>query len=173
MRCRRVRPLFLLLALAACVPAPPPMRRAPQPVFDPIAFFAGETRGEGRLSTILRAASRFTVHGRGRIAPDGSLVLDQTIVRAGRPAQQRSWRIRRTAPGGYAASLSSAEGPVAVAVDGNILRLDFREDGLAVHQAIALAPDGRTARNRMSLSKLGLRVAAVEERIARIDPAAR
>ena len=167
----RPLPLLLALALTACISGFPPARPAPRPVFDPIAFFAGETRGEGRLSIVFRSASRFTVHGSGRIAPDGSLILDQRIDRPGRPPQRRQWRIARIGPELYAASLSSADGPVSAAVDGNLLRLDFREKGLAVHQEIVLDADGRSARNRMTLSKLGIPIAAVEETILRLEPA--
>ena len=167
----RPLPLLLALALTACVPGFPPARPAPRPVFDPIAFFSGQTRGEGRLSIVFRSPSRFAVDGSGRIAPDGSVILDQRIHRLGRTPQRRQWRIARIGPGRYAASLSSADGPVSAAVDGNLLRLDFREKGLAVHQEIVLDADGRSARNRMTLSKLGIPIAAVEETILRLEPA--
>ena len=36
-----------------------------------------------------------------------------------------------------------------------------------MHQEISLEADGRSARNRMTLSKLGIPVAAVEEKILR------
>ncbi len=156
-------------ALAACVrgfPAPQPRS---QPLFDPIAFFAGRSAGEGRLKVVLRAPARFHVDGSGRIEGDGSLVLDQRIAREGHRPQRRQWRIRRAAAGGYAATLSSADGPVALAVSGNLLRLDFREDGLRVRQDVMLAPDGRSALNHLTWSKLGLRVAAAEERIVKRD----
>lgn len=165
-----VRRLFSLVALAltGCVGGFPAPKAAAGPVFDPIAFFAGPSDGLGRLKILLRGQTIFHVASLGRVAPDGSLLLDQRIERAGHPAQQRQWRIRRDGAG-YAATLSSAEGPVTAAVEGNLLRLDFREKGLSVHQDIALAPDGRSARNRMTFSKLGLRVGAAEERIVKRD----
>ena len=156
------------MLLAGCVGGFTPPRPSETPVFDPIAFFAGDTQGHARLKVALRAPRAVSVRSRGRVEPDGSLVLDQTIEREGHPAQTRRWRMRRTSPDCYVASLSSAEGPVNVAVFGNLLRLDFREKGLAVHQDILLASDSRSAVNHMTLSKFGFTVATLDERIEKV-----
>jgi hypothetical protein len=160
-------PLLAVFALGACVSGSAVPKAASTPIFDPIAFFSGGTEGNGRLKVLFRAPSEFRVHGRGRIEADGSLVLEQKIERPGHADKQRRWRIARRPEGGYTAVLTSAEGPVAASVEGNLLRLDFREDNLRVHQDILLAPDGRSAINHMSLKRFGLRVATIEERITR------
>jgi hypothetical protein len=137
------------------------------PVFDPIAFFTGPSEGRGRVKILMRAPTSLAVHGSGRLMPDGSLVLDQRIERPGHAEKRRRWHISRLAPGDYRATLSSASGPVTVEVDGNLMRLDFREDKVGVHQDIILADDGRSALNHMRLTRFGLRVATIEERITR------
>jgi hypothetical protein len=167
----RLLPLLACFALAGCIGGYPAPRPAAAPVFDPIAFFTGRTEGRGSVRILFRARSALAVHGVGRVERDGSLVLDQRIARSGRAAERRQWRIRRTGPGRYAATLSSADGPVAVSVEGNLMRLDFRQKGVAIHQDVLLAPDGRSAANHMVMTKLGLRVAAIEEHISRLDSA--
>jgi hypothetical protein len=155
--------LLPILLLSACAgESPQPIA---SPAFDPIAFFTGRTQGHGRLKILFRAAQSLEVRSIGRLSQDGTLILDQRILREGHRPERRQWRIRRNAPATYVATLSSAEGPVAVSVQGNRLRLDFPMDGASAHQDIFLSPDGRSALNHMTLSKLGIPVAKVEERI--------
>lgn len=169
---RSLAPLLLAaggpLTLGACEPSPPSAR--PGPVFDPIAFFSGRTRGDGRLSILLRRTRPVTVEGRGRVRADGVLTLDQRVEREGSPASTRRWRIRRTGPGRYAGTLSDAAGPVAGEVEGNRLRLRFKmTGGYDAEQWLTLSPDGRVAQNRMTVSRFGLRVAKLDETIRKLD----
>lgn len=160
--------LLVALALAGCATSPPPAARAP--VFDPLIFFEGRLRGAGELRVLLSRPRVVAVESRGRVGRDGALILDQRVEEQGRPARTRRWVIRRTGPGTYAGALSDAAGPVRGEVEGNRLRLRFPMDGgLAAEQWLTLSPDGRVARNRMTVSKLGVTVARLDETIRKLD----
>ncbi len=162
--------LLALLPVAACVAAPPRANlAAPAPAFDPAAFFSGPTEGTGDLDVALKGHSAVHVHGQGHLAPDGSLVLAQTVERAGEPAKQREWHLRQTAPGRWEGSLSDAAGPVLATTQGNALHILFpMKGGLTAEQWLYLQPGGQTALNRMTIAKWGMRVAALEETIRRV-----
>lgn len=173
---RRLLGLTAILLLVAAVqllwPGAPDRSglAAPAPVFDPLAFFAGASTGEGTLRIVLHRAQPFHVASHGQVLPDGTLVLDQRIQRAGAADETRQWHIHRAAGGGYAGTLSDAEGPVAGDIDGNCLHLRFAmPGGLDAEQWLYLAADGQSALNRMTVRKWGLTVAAVEETIRRGD----
>ena len=136
----------------------------------PERFFVGGTEGEGTLTVITRRPHAIHVTGTGHIAPDGTLVLAQTVNESGRPRRQRQWSIRQVSPGRYAGMLSDAAGPVTGEVDGNLMRLRFRmAGGLAAEQRLTLQPDGRTVLNRMTVRKLGIVVAVLNETIRKVD----
>lgn len=143
---------------------------APAPRFDPLDFFAGRTEGVGRMKIALGPTREVRVHGRGLIQPDGTIVLDQDVDRENKPPEHRSWRIRETAPGVYAGSLSDAGGPiVGETVDGR-LHLSYRsKSGYAVDQWMTLSPDGRSAVNRLTARKMGVVVAHLDETIRKVE----
>ena len=158
-----MRTLLLPLAIAAPLPA-----AAQAPSFDPIAFFTGPTHGSGRLKVALKPGEAVDVRGLGRVERDGTLVLRQTVERRGRAPERREWRIRRTAPGRYAGTLSSATGPVAGRVEKGRLKLTYRmKGGLHATQWIEATADGQSARNRMTVRRLGVPVATLDETIRR------
>lgn len=159
------------LVLAACVSAPPRADlAAATPVFDPALFFTGHTEGVGNLRVAVSGHSTVRVHGQGRVDPDGTLVLAQTVERAGSKPKQREWRLRQTAPGRWQGTLSDAASPVTAIVDGNALHILFAmKGGLQAEQWLYLTPDGRTAHNAMSIRKWGMGVAALNETIHRVD----
>jgi hypothetical protein len=161
---------ILLFAPAACVSAPGIDRlAAPTPVFAPERFFVGRTHGEGVLRVALRAPVRTIVDGDGQIERDGTLVLTQRVQQGDKPVRQRRWRIRADGAGRYTGSLTDAEGQVSGVTRGNLLHLSFRmKGGLSVQQDLFLAADGQSARNRMTVSKLRVAVAALDERIVRV-----
>lgn len=163
-------PILALLALAACVAAPPrPELAAAAPIFDPAAFFQGHTEGEGDLRIAVRGRSAVHVHGHGHSEADGTLLLDQTVERADAKPAAREWRLRQTAPGRWRGTLSDAAGPVLATVHGNTLHIAFpMKGGLRVDQWLYLTPDGQTAHNRMTVRKFGAGVAALEETIRRV-----
>lgn len=167
------RKRFLLavpLIAAGCATAPPQEGyEAAGPTFSAQIFFSGRTEGDGQVRIVLAASHPIRVHGTGHIEADGTLVLDQTVEAAGKPAKQRQWRIRQVAPGRYAGMLTDATGPVAGDVSGNRLHLAFRMKGrLDVQQWLTLAPDARSARNHMIVRKFGVVVAVLDETIRKL-----
>jgi Protein of unknown function (DUF3833) len=138
--------------------------------FRPEIFFLGRTEGVGSLKIMFRHHQRVHVHGRGTIAPDGSIVLDQNIEQAGKPLKHRRWEMRSVGNGNYTATLSDATGPVFGRVQGNVLRLAFpAKGGLQIKQVLTLASDGRSVHNRLTIRKFGIVVATLHETISQLD----
>lgn len=158
-----------LLACAGCVSTDHlATAQSPAPLFDPAAFFSGRTEGRGTLSVVLRRPRTTLVRGEGRRAPDGGIVLEQTVTQGdGRPTR-RTWHLRETAPGRWTGTLSDASGPVTGSVSGNRLYLSFRmKGGLKAQQWLYLQQGGQVARNVMVIRKYGLPVARLVETITR------
>lgn len=152
--------MLLSLALAAASVAS----------FDPLRFFAGETRGTATLKVVLRKGQPVSVRGTGRIDRDGVLTLDQIVTEGDKPPRPRHWRLRQTAPGRYAGTLTDARGPVTGVVEGSTLRLAFvSTGGFRVRQTLTLQPDGRTLANRLEARRFGFRVAVLTERIVKLS----
>jgi hypothetical protein len=168
-----MRPLILAapLLLAACVAAPRPQPPdAAAPAFPVLRFFEGRTEGRGKLELALGSRGSISVQSRGRIEPDGKLILRQVIEQSGKPAREREWRMWEVSPGRYAGTLTDASGPVKGEVSHNRLHLSFRmKGGLDAEQWLTLAPGGRSAHNVMVVRKFGLTVAAVDETIRKLD----
>jgi hypothetical protein len=164
---RRTAP-FAFPFLAACTPSPEhPERAAAAPHFAVTAFFGGASHGEGMLKVTLRKPVAIHVRSFGRV-DRGTLILDQKIVEGAKPPRTRQWRIREVAPGRYAGTLSDAAGPVTGDVSGNRLTLRFAMRGrLQATQWLTLQPGGRVALNGMAIRKWGVRIASLEERIAK------
>ncbi len=169
LRAALLRPLPLLLP--GCVSAPPPEQAdASAPAFPVARFFAGRTEGEGVLTVMMTGRRTIRVASRGRTEADGAIVLDQVIREEGRPVRSRTWRLREVAPGHYSGTLSDAAGPVSGAASGNRLHLRFAmSGGMQADQWLTLAPDGRSARNILRVTRLGLTVAALDETIRKLD----
>ena len=162
-------PLALALLLAAAPTPAPAQREAAATRFDPMTFFTGRTQGTGRLRIALRPARAVDVMGEGRVDRDGTLILRQTVEEYGKDPRRREWRIREVAPGRYAGTLTDATGPVTGELVGGRLRLRYpMKGGMRATQVIEAAPDGRSARNRMSVSRLGVVIARLDETIRRI-----
>ena len=166
---RRARPALSLAAallafpLAAVAPVQAPAARG----FDPVAFFTGRTSGHGFLKKAFSARQATRVVGTGRVE-GGALLLDQTVAIAGEKTRERHWRLRQLAPGRWSGTISDARGPVVASAAGAVLTIRYTSDqGMGVAQTVTLAPDGRSARNRMKIRKLGLTVATIDETIVR------
>ncbi len=162
-----IRPLFLALALVGCSGAAP---RDPAEPFDPIAFFSGTSHGEGRLKVLMKGPVAVHVDSRGvRHGPD-AITLAQTVREGNKSPRQRSWDLRRTSPNTFAGTLSDAESPIKGRLIDNRLMLDFKmKGGLDAEQVLSLQPDGRTLLNRMTIRKLGIVVAHLDEVITRAN----
>jgi hypothetical protein len=146
------------------------MLAASAPDFDPLRFFAGQTRGEAQLKVVLRARTPVSVRGTGALQPDGSLLLDQTVTEGDKPPRERHWRLRRVAPGRYTGTLTDARGPVQGIVTGNRMQLRFvSNDGFRIRQSLTLAPDGHSVANRLVAKRFGIAVAVLTERITKLD----
>lgn len=151
------------LDLAAFAGAEPTMR--------PEVFFAGTTRGRGVVQSLGgRPTRRFTVVSHGDIAPDGTLRLAQTVTFADGETRERAWRMTPDEAGGYRATLSEAEGPVTLAVAGNVLRLRYtvRRPFVTLEQWLYLHADGQSALNEGTVRVLGLPVLRLSEVIRRV-----
>jgi hypothetical protein len=161
--------LLMPVLAAACVAAPPRGGlAAPDPVFSAERFFSGRTEGEASLKIIFKHSQPVRVHGVGHVEPDGTLVLVQQVEQAGKPPSRREWRIRPDGPGRYTGTLTGATGIVTGKVAGNRLSLRFSgKGGLHYRQWLYLESGGQVARNRMTVRKMGIRVASLSETITR------
>jgi hypothetical protein len=136
---------------------------------DPIAFFTGRSQGEGTVDTLLGRPVTLLVTSVGEKQGD-TLILDQTIREGAKPPRVRRWIMRPVAPGRYTGTLTDAEGPVNVTVAGPRAAIRYRmRGGLDVDQLLTLQGDGGTLLNRLHVKKFGVRVAAVEETIRKLD----
>lgn len=164
----RVIGLVLALAVSGCgkggqIPA------AGKAALEPLVFFDGQTRGEGRLDTLFSRPVKVTVDSVGRKQGD-LLVLDQTIREGDKPPRVRRWTMRPVAPNRYSGTLTDAAGPVTVTVLGPRAEIRYRmKDGLRVDQQLALQSDGRTVLNRLDVLMFGLRIATLHETIRKSD----
>lgn len=143
---------------------------AAQPAFDIQRFFLGRTQGQGTLKVMLKDAQPVRVEGVGHAAPDGIFLLDQVVTRGTHAPERRQWRIRQAGPGRYTGTLSDATGPLSGDVHGNRLHISYpMKGGMRAEQWIYLQPGGRTALNRMAITKLGITVARLDETIRKLD----
>jgi len=149
---------FLAATSSGATPAAPP------PV-SPESFFTGRTEGTGTIKMLFSSAHAVHVHSEGRMLPDGSLIINQNVDEEGKPLRVRQWHLRRTGKSSFGGSLSDATGPVRGDVAGNLLHLSYPMKGVQAEQWIAMAPDGRSAQNRMTIRKFGMTVATLEETI--------
>ena len=155
-----------LLALAACTAAAPPEASQPGPAFDPVAFFTGPSHGDGKLDQIMKSVRTVTVESVGKPEANGSLTLTQRIAMQGDPPRTRVWKLKQVSPGRYAGSLTDASGPVETVAIGRAIRIRYpMKGGLQVEQWLVALPGGRALDNRLTVTKWGLRVATLRERI--------
>jgi len=133
-------------------------------------FFVGRTEGTGTVHVIVSGRHAVRDTSRGRIDRGGALVLDQVLHEEGKPARRRTWRLARTSANRITGTISDARGPVTGDIDGNTLHLRYRlAEGPSVEQWITLQPGGRTAANRMTFRRFGIRVATVETVIRKVE----
>lgn len=156
-----------LAVLSGCLVGRPSMGEAsPTPVFDPAEFFVGRSSGEGRLSIRTRGTDTVRVESVGTRQPDGAIRLVQTIRRGGGDPYQRTWTLRPVSATEWTGTLTEAEGPVRVTVDGNELRIRYRTGTFTtIDQRLLLQPGGRVALNRLTATVLGVTIARLSERI--------
>ena len=160
------RVFLLAVAVAGCSVSAP----AAPPTFDPLAFFTGESRGEGSLKVIAKPRVTIRVESHGKPDGNGGIILDQTIREGSKAPRQRRWVLRPTSPTTVSGSITDNPGPVNGRMDGNRLLLNYAmKGGLKVQQVLTMQPDGRSLVNRMTVRKFGMPVANVHEVITKID----
>lgn len=161
-----IRMLFLSLALAGCGVAAP----AAPPTFDPLAFFTGQSRGEGTLKVMTKPSVNLRVESIGRPDGQGGIVLDQTVHEGGKAPRKRRWVLRPTSPTTMTGTITDTPGPVTGRLENNRLVLKYTmKGGLKAEQILTLRPDGRSITNRMTVRKFGIPVAHVNEVITKSD----
>jgi len=126
----------------------------------PLEFFEGRTESTGTIKVVLKKAFKTHSSGIGKIGADGALLLVQRVEDEGKPSRERRWKIRETSPGKFTGTMSEATGPIAIEeVDGRY-RFRFKmKGGLSVEQWVIPNPGGKSAKNTMTIKKLGVTVA--------------
>ncbi len=136
--------------------------------FDPAAFFTGRTTSEGTLSQIFASDKVTRVSTFGTRQTNGDMLLEQDVQIGSQPVRHRTWRLRETAPGRFAGTISDAADDLAGTLNGNALTLTYTMDNnLGVHQVITVNPGGQSAQNVMRIRRFGITVARLEETIRR------
>ena len=157
-----------LLALTACTAAAPPEASQAGPAFDPVAFFTGTTHGDGKLDQIMKGQRIVTVDSVGTPAANGALTLTQRITTQGDKPRTRVWTRKQVAPGRYSGKLTDANGPVETIAIGRAIRIRYpMKGGLQVEQWLVALPGGRALDNRLTVTKWGIKVASLHERIGK------
>lgn len=171
--CRSLGVVSLLLFSGCLSSAPPRPQTRPSPDFRPELFFAGHTRGEGKLLQRGHAPRPLQVEGLGYPEADGTFRLDQTVTFHDGTTEKRTWHLRRVDAHTYAATLSDAAGKVSAESKGNLFHLRYllRQPAVFMEQWIYLQSDGRTANNEATVTVLGVPWARLSERITRDDGA--
>ncbi len=162
------------MTMTACLAGLPPRAPIqPQPVFDPMLFFAGRTHGEGRLDVRLGTDRTLHVEGVGLTEADGTFRLTQTITDQDSVAETRVWRLRRVDATHYTGTLSDAKGAMHAETDGNRLHLRYllRQPAIYMEQWLSLQPGGQSATNLAQVTILGVPWARLTETIVRLDGA--
>lgn len=152
----------LLLACACPVHAAEPAK--PQPHFDPLDFFTGETRGQGTVKIIMKPAYTVRVETHGTPDGKGGATLDQKVYETGKPVRVRRWVLYPTSKTTFAGTLTDAATPIKGELSGNRLHLKYKmNDGLAFEQWMYLQPDHKTVLNHMTVRRWGIVVAHINE----------
>ena len=128
---------------------------------EPLEFFEGRTESAGTIKIMLKKSMRTRSIGQGRIERDGTLILVQKVEDEGKPVRERRWRIRKAGPGKFTGTMSDANGPVTIDEIGGRYRFRFKMKGnLSVEQWVSPDSSGKSARNTMTIKKLGVKVAS-------------
>lgn len=137
---------------------------------DPVVFFAGRSQGIATLDKLVGDDVAVRVASTGRSDGRGGLILDQRIREGDKKTRQRRWIMRPAGLGRYSGSLTDAVGPVDIRVDGPRAFIAYTmKNRMRVDQQLALQADGRTIRNRLTVSRFGIRLATLDEIIRKAD----
>jgi hypothetical protein len=135
----------------------------------PMSFFEGKTESIGTVKVILKRSFKSRSLGLGKILPDGSLDFVQHVQDEGAPPRERRWKIRQTAPGRFAGTMTEAVGPVVIEETPKGFRFRFKmKDNLSVEQWLIPVSNGASARSLVTVRKFGVTVARSEGTIRKI-----
>ncbi|MEO5972131.1 MAG: DUF3833 family protein [Sphingomicrobium sp.] len=158
-----IRPIVLAAAVLASAPAH-------AEALDPLAFFTDKTRGEGTLKIVFQSRVPVRIESFGRPDGRGGMTLDQTIHEGAKPPRDRRWVLRPTSPTTMVGTITDTPGQVHGRLSGNKLYLNYTmKGGLKASQVLTLQKGGRAIVNKMTVRRLGLVVARVEETIRKLD----
>ena len=163
---RLSRFLAVLFALAATLAMP--ASAAGERGLDPLGFFEGRTESISTVKVIFKKPYKSRAMGTGKINADGSLLLVQRVEGEGAPKTRR-WQIRQVAHGRFAGTMTEASGPVNIQEVGGRYRFRYKmKGGLSVEQWLTPTADGRSASNRVTVRKVGIKVGSSEGIIRKI-----
>jgi hypothetical protein len=132
-------------------------------------FFEGRTELLSLVKVMMKRPYSSKTIGRGQILSDGSLSLVQQVYDPGKPISHRRWLIREVSPGRFTGTMSEAVGPVHIQQIGGKFLFRFKMKGkLAIEQWITPLPGGKIARSKVTVQKLGMRVATSEGTIRKL-----
>lgn len=136
---------------------------------NPLAFFTGTTHGTGTMKILFKGSQALHVTSHGLPDGHGGISLDQDVTEANESSKRRHWELRPTSPTTLVGTLSpDASGPVAGAISGRTMTLAYSmKGGLTAAQTLTLQPGGVVLMNHMTVKKLGLTVATIDERITK------
>ena len=159
---------FAVGAAFALVLSIPASAGESEPDLDPLRFFEGKTESVSTLKLMMKKPFRTHALGTGTILGDGSLDLVQRVEGEG-PTKTRRWRMRRSGDGHFTGTMTEAVGPVEVReIDGRY-RFRFRMKGnMSVEQWLAPHSSGRSASNRVTIRKFGIKVGSSEGVVRKI-----
>ena len=159
-----IRPFLVAAVLLGSAAA------APAQSFDPLVFFTGPTRGAGSLKVKFKPAVPIRIESRGKPDGKGGIILLQTISEGTKPARQNRWSLRPTSPTTLTGSATNSPGPIRGRMNGNRLLLNYAmKGGMKAEQILTLQPGGLSVLSRMTIKRLGITVARVEEVITKAN----
>jgi uncharacterized protein DUF3833 len=136
--------------------------------FDPVQFFTGHSSGEAKLHLITGSTRQVTVDSMGTPDARGGLVLDQAISEERKAPRVRRWVLRPNGTNHWKGTLTDAKGPVDVERTPVDVVIRYRmKSGPQVEQHLKLASPG-IADNHMSVTRFGVEVATLDERIRKL-----
>ncbi|HKM61140.1 MAG TPA: DUF3833 family protein [Acidisphaera sp.] len=180
---RRTLVLIAVLLVGCSTPLRPPAFEGTTPVLDPIQWFAGRTVSFGVFEDGSGApTSHFETDSDGKIEPDGSLTLAQTVRLHGDGADasvyQRTWHMHRVDAHRYEATAEPVEGVAVGEAYGRAFHWSYTIrlppggwlHTVAFEHWMYLSDDGNTLVNRFVVRKLGIIVARATETFVHTHP---
>ena len=135
--------------------------------FDPVQFFAGHTQGDATLRLVTGGRHHVSVDSHGTPDGHGGLVLDQTIREQGSKTRTRRWILHPEGANRWSGTLTDAAGHVAVERTPTDVAIRYRmKNGAHVEQHLQQPPSGAVL-NHMTVSRFGIRLATLDERITK------